>query len=94
MTTPATAPQGTTYAPVDATPAPTQPLSIWGFVLSFLFWPAGLVLSILALKKIGRVGGGGRGLAIAGVVISSCAAVFGILFVLATMAGVAATSGV
>ena len=87
-------PYGQTYAPAAPTSAATQPLSIWGFVLSFLFWPAGLVLSILALKKIGREGGGGRGLAIAGVVISSCAAVFGILFVLATMAGVAATSGV
>ncbi len=87
-------PHGQTYAPAPPTSAPTQPLSIWGFVLSFLFWPAGLVLSILAIKKIGREGGGGRGLAIAGVVISSCAAVFGVIIFLATMASVAATSGV
>ena len=87
-------PHGQTSAPAAPTSAATQPLSIWGFVLSFLFWPAGLVLSILAIKKIGREGGGGRGLAIAGVVISSCAAVFGVIFLLATMASVAATSGV
>lgn len=85
-----TAPNGQTYAPATT----TQPLTIWGFVLSFLFWPAGLVLSILAIRKIGREGGGGRGLAIAGVVISSCAAVLGVIVVLATMASVATTSGV
>jgi hypothetical protein len=89
-----TAPYAQTSVPAAPTSAATQPLSIWGFVLSFLFWPAGLVLSILAIKKIGREGGGGRGLAIAGVVISSCAAVFGVIVLLATMASVAATSGV
>jgi hypothetical protein len=89
-----TVPHGQTYAPAAPASAATQPLSIWGFVLSFLFWPAGLVLSILAIKKIGREGGGGRGLAIAGVVISACAAVFGVIILLATMASVAATSGV
>ena len=89
-----TAPYGQTYAPAHPTSVATQPLSIWGFVLSFFFWPAGLVLSIVAIKKIGREGGGGRGLAIAGVVISSCAAVFGVIVLLATMASVAATSGV
>jgi hypothetical protein len=88
------APYGQTYAPAAPAPAATQPLSVWGFVLSFLFWPAGLVLSILAIRKVGREGGGGRGLAVAGVVISSCAAVFGVIVLLATMAGVAASSGV
>jgi hypothetical protein len=90
QSTQSTVPHGHTHAPAAA----TQPLSIWGFVLSFLFWPAGLVLSILAIKKIGREGGGGRGLAIAGAVISSCAAVLGVVFLLATMASLAATSGV
>ena len=51
-------------------------------------------MSILAIKKIGREGGGGRGLAIAGVVISACAAVLGVVVLFATMASLAATSGV
>lgn len=63
----------TTPAPVPApvmTPAaaPTRGLTIAGFVLAFLIAPLGAILSIVALVKINRAGGG-RGLAIAGIII-------------------------
>ncbi|WP_315096424.1 DUF4190 domain-containing protein [uncultured Cellulomonas sp.] len=57
----------------------TEPLAIWGFVLTFLFWPAGLVLSVLALRKVRRTGDGGWGLAVAGAALSTVAAVTTIL---------------
>lgn len=51
----------------------TEPFTIVGLVLAFLFWPAGLVLSIIALRRT-PVGRSGRGLAIAGIVISAVGA--------------------
>lgn len=47
----------------------TDGVSVAGFVLSILFWPVGLVLSCVGLS---RTSGGrpGRGLAVAGLVIS------------------------
>lgn len=44
--------------------------AIAGFILAFLFPPVGFILSIVALIRMGRHGGRGRGLAIAGIVIS------------------------
>lgn len=59
------------YPPV----APKTPgIAIWGLVLAFLMAPVGLVLSIIALGKTKRAGAG-RGLAVAGVIISSLALV-------------------
>lgn len=59
-------------------PAPdhrdTEPIAIWGFVLTFVFWPAGLVLSWLALRRVRRSGRGGWGLAVAGAALSTIAA--------------------
>jgi len=49
---------------------PTEPLAIWGLVASFVFWPAGLVLSIMASKKIKHEGGEGAGLSLAGLIVS------------------------
>jgi hypothetical protein len=51
-------------------PAGSNGTAIAGFVLAFLFWPVGLVLSILGIRKSARNGGRGKGLAIAGVTIS------------------------
>jgi hypothetical protein len=59
----------------NATAAITRPttngMAIAGFVLAFFFSPLGLVFSILALSQIAaRPTEAGRGLAIAGVIIS------------------------
>lgn len=51
--------------------AGTSTLAIVGLILAFFFWPAGLVVSGLALRQTRRTGQQGRGLALAGVIISS-----------------------
>jgi peptidyl-prolyl cis-trans isomerase B (cyclophilin B) len=48
----------------------TNPLAIAGLILAFIFWPVGLVLSIVALTQISSKPQKGKGLAIAGIVIS------------------------
>lgn len=54
------------YAP----PAQTDGLAIGALIAGILFWPAGVVLSLMALSKIKRTGTGGRGFAIAGLILS------------------------
>jgi len=51
-------------------PRRTNRAAIWGFVLAFLVAPAGLVLSAVGMRQARRRGEKGRGLAIAGLVIS------------------------
>lgn len=71
--TPATrgAPSGTSAGPVK-----TSAMAIWSLVLAILGCtaPIGLILGTVALSKIKRSEGrlGGRGLALAGVIVSSC----------------------
>ncbi len=45
--------------------------AIAGFILAFLLAPLGLVFSIIGLRKADKVGGTGRSLAIAGIIISA-----------------------
>ncbi|KAB7790553.1 hypothetical protein F7D09_0922 [Bifidobacterium leontopitheci] len=59
------------YAPVNK----WNTMSIIGFVLSFVFAPAGLILSIIALREINRTREQGKAFAIAGIVISAIAVV-------------------
>ena len=47
------------------------------------FWPAGLVLSALALSKIKKTGNGGHGLALAGLIISIGGAVASVIAIIA-----------
>ncbi|AEI11776.1 DUF4190 domain-containing protein [Cellulomonas gilvus] len=56
------------YPPVA--PRRTEPTAILGLVFAFVFWPAGLVLSIIGMGKTKREGTDGRGLAIGGLVVS------------------------
>ena len=49
---------------------PTETTAVLGFTFGFLFWPVGLILSIIATKTIKRTGAGGKGLAIAGLIVS------------------------
>ncbi len=76
-------------APVQVQPVPVQQettnvLAIVGFVLSFFVTIAGLICSIIGLKRAPQLGGKGRGLAIAGIIISavSMALAFILLIVL------------
>lgn len=66
----ATTPHSTTRAPSLASPAPLNALAVIGFVLAFVFCPAGLVVSLIALRSTSRTGERGKGLAIAGTVVS------------------------
>lgn len=77
-------PQQQTYQqqPVyQAQPRPrkTNVLAIVGFVLSFFVCLAGLICSAIALKQVKTSGEDGRGLALAGVIISAIS--LGILIV-------------
>ncbi|MET4052960.1 hypothetical protein ABID81_002332 [Frigoribacterium sp. PvP054] len=56
-------------------------LAIVGFILAFVFNIAGLVVSLIALSKIKKTGERGRGLAIAGVIISIVSIIFGIIYI-------------
>lgn len=71
---------------VPQPPQKTNGLAIAGFATSFLalccwFLPVGLVLSIVALVQINKnPQQGGKGLAIAGIVISAVCMFIGLLF--------------
>lgn len=56
----------------------TDPVSILGLVFAFLFWPVGLILSLIGISRTGKGKRPGRGLAIAGAIIS---AVVGVIVV-------------
>jgi hypothetical protein len=83
--TPFCAACGTNLAgpPMMAAPS-TSGLAIAGFVCSFLCSVLGLILSIMGLNECKRSNGmvGGRGLAIAGIVISIVHIVFAIIMVM------------
>lgn len=57
-------------------------LGIIGIVLAFVFWPAGLACSIIAMKKSHN-----KTLGIVGLVLNSLAALFSILMIILVMAG-------
>ena len=56
-------------------------IAIVGFILSFFFWIPGLICSIVGLKNAPQYGGKGKGLAIAGIVLSVLSGVFVIFYV-------------
>lgn len=45
-------------------------MAIAAFIIAFFIWPVGLILGILALRRVNRTGRRGRGLAIAAIVLS------------------------
>lgn len=63
------APAGYQQQPYAA-PAQTEGLAIGALIAGIVFWPVGVVLSLMALSKIKKTGNGGRGLAIAGLILS------------------------
>ncbi len=56
-------------------------LAIIGFVFSFVFTIVGLVCSIIGYRNAPRYGGSGKGLALAGIILSSISIVLEILFI-------------
>ncbi len=64
--------------------AGTNQLAIAGFVLSFLIVPLGLILSIIALLQIKKTQQAGKGLAIAGIVVSAIFTLLVIMLVIST----------
>ncbi|WP_223846870.1 DUF4190 domain-containing protein [Bifidobacterium rousetti] len=75
-------------------PAPQNPgwnvMAVVGFALSFFVAIAGLILSIIGLRQIKRTGEKGRGLAIAGIVISVVQMLFVIVIIVIFAAAAAA----
>ena len=68
-------------APAYPQPEPTPPgrvLSIVGLVLAFVAAPIGLILSIVAVVKLGKAGQP-KGLAIAGIIIGAILTIAGII---------------
>ena len=59
--------------------APTEGLAIAALITGLLFWPAGLIISPMALSRIKRNHTGGRGMAIAGLILSIVGLVCGII---------------
>lgn len=86
-------PYGGPGGPQTQPPAPqgTDVVSILGLVFAFLFWPVGLVLSLVGIARTGRGKRAGRGLAIAGAVVSVIAGVVAVLVIVA-IAGAASSA--
>lgn len=61
-------------------------LAIVGFILAFVVNIAGLVVSIIALSQVKRTGERGRGLALAGIIISALSLVFSVISVIVVFA--------
>jgi len=58
----------------------TNTIAIVGFIFSFLFALVGLILSIIGLKKSKKLNSG-KGLSIAGIIISSLSLIFGFIMI-------------
>lgn len=61
-------------------PTKTNAMAIWGFILAIFLPLIGLILSIVAVNQIKKSHEGGKGLAIAGIIIGSILFFFQILF--------------
>ena len=78
-------------APVAPAEQPTNAIAIVGFVLSFVVTIAGLICSIIGFRKAKNEGYGQRGLALAGIIISSVSlgiVVFYLIMVFALLGGI------
>lgn len=68
-------------------------LAIAGFVCSFFIALVGLILSIVGLGQIKKQGGKGKGLAIAGIIISAVSMILTIVLVVSGVIGAGAIAG-
>lgn len=67
--------------PLQPTQPVTNTVAILGLIFGFLFWPAGLILSIIGLNNVKKKGAEGKGLAIAGLIVSVLAAVTSVVLI-------------
>ena len=79
---------------LDTVQEKTNTLAIVGFILSFFIAIAGLICSIIALKRAPSFGGNGKGLATAGIVISIVAIVIAVIYIFIVVAMITAASQV
>lgn len=87
-TTPAASEQS-----ADITSQPkTNTLAVLSLITAFFMNLVGLILGIIALGQIKKTGEGGKGLAIAGIIISSIGMVIGLLFAVLFFMGLIAAS--
>jgi hypothetical protein len=73
------------YAPAPAA-GKTNTLAIVALILGIVIPIGGVICGPIALGQIKRTGEGGRGLAIAGIIIGAVAIVFYIILIIATVA--------
>ncbi|MCC3291589.1 MULTISPECIES: DUF4190 domain-containing protein [unclassified Arthrobacter] len=73
-------------------PNPGQAMGIAGLITSFFFSVVGLVLSIVGLNQSRKVGMGNTP-AVIGIIVGGLGTLFGILFFILIMVGIAADSG-
>ncbi|NEG72097.1 DUF4190 domain-containing protein [Bifidobacterium ramosum] len=89
-------PQGP-YYPYGAYPMPANErwnvMCIVGFVLSFVFAPVGLVLSIVALIQINKSGEKSKGMSIAGIIIGAVNTLMLLVAIVALVAFMGAAAG-
>jgi hypothetical protein len=73
---------------------PTETLAIIGLVTGIIFWPAGIIINPIALSKIKKTGNGGRGFAIAGLILSIVGAIFSIISIVITIISIATSAAI
>jgi hypothetical protein len=69
------------YGQAGYQPPKTNTMAILGLVFAFVFSPLGVVFSAIGLKQVKERREGGRGLALAGLIISIISIVLGILLI-------------
>ncbi len=92
MSTPQHQPQYQGWAPATA-PAKTNTLAIAALISSFFVSLLGIILGHIALNQIKTTGEGGRGLAIAALVIGYVSLAFAVIFIIVALGAAAATQG-
>lgn len=68
----------------------TNVLAIVGFIFSFLIAIVGLICSIIGYKKAPELNGNGKGLALAGIIISAIGIGIAVLLIVFLIIGIAA----
>ncbi|MBT1181096.1 DUF4190 domain-containing protein [Bifidobacterium sp. CP2] len=68
-------------------------MAIVGFIGSFFISLLGLICSIIGYRQTGQTGEKGRGLALAGIIISGASMVLSLILVIGVIGGAVATSG-
>lgn len=79
-------------APAEA--PKTNAMAIVSLVTSFFFQLIGLITGIVALSQIKKSGEGGKGLAVAGIIISAIGIIFGLLFFFLFFLGIIAAGNI